>query len=858
MAEQIKNLVIVESPAKAKTIEKYLGKDFVVKSSMGHIRDLKKGDDAILVDKGFMPVYEVTPDKKTLVSELRKLAGKADWVWLATDEDREGEAISWHLYDVLGLTDDRTHRIVFNEITKPAIEHAVQHPRKIDRGLVDAQQARRVLDRLVGYELSPILWRKVRPSLSAGRVQSVAVRLIVEREREINEFQSRSEFRVSVEFTTPAGKKFKAELDKRFATEAEAVAFLEACKQSGFKVMDVEVKPAFRNPAPPFTTSTLQQEASRKLGFSVSQTMQIAQRLYENGLITYMRTDSVNLSKLAIGAAKGEIESQYGAQYSNPRNFTTKNESAQEAHEAIRPTYFNQHEAGKDAAERKLYTLIWRRAIASQMSRAELERTIIRINSPMQEMRFIAEGEVIRFDGFLKVYEESNDEPGEEGEGGLLPKVNPGDALGVESIAATERFSRPAPRYTEASLVKKLEELGIGRPSTYAPTISTIQKREYVVKDNREGSERKYVALRLTGDSISREVKKEMTGQEKNKLFPTDIGSLVTDFLATNFPEIMDYGFTASVEKEFDEIARGKTSWVDMIGGFYGPFHEHVDKTLNEAVRVTGERIIGKDPKTGLTVLVRMGRFGPLVQIGAREETAEPRYASLRKEQSLETISLEEALDLFKLPREVMSMDGEPVIAALGRYGPYLKHGTQYYNLPRGTDPITITAEEALALIEESKKTPKLPLELGMYEGKAVQVNKGRFGPYVRWGDLFANVPKGEDMFALTLERASELIAAKQKTEAAKIIQSFASHPDIQVLNGRYGAYISYKKNNYLIPKSADPATIAIEQILQIIEEKDKEGGTKSKAKAPAKKAPAKKAAAKKPAAVKKPGSKKK
>jgi DNA topoisomerase I len=847
MAERIKNLVIVESPAKAKTIEKYLGKDFVVKSSMGHIRDLKKGDDAIRIDQGFQPVYEVQAEKKKLVNELRQLAKKADLIWLATDEDREGEAISWHLYDELGLSDAQTNRIVFNEITKPAITHAVENPRKIDRHLVDAQQARRVLDRLVGYELSPILWRKVKPSLSAGRVQSVTVRLIVEREREIKDFNSTSEFKVVAVFTTAGGKAFKAELDKRFANETQARDFLESCKRTAFKVLDIEVKPTFRNPAAPFTTSTLQQEASRKLGFSVSQTMQVAQKLYENGHITYMRTDSVNLSKLAIGAAAKEIGVLFGEKYSNPRNFTTKNESAQEAHEAIRPTYFNEQDAGSTLQERKLYSLIWKRAIASQMARAELEKTIIRINTSNDSMRFIAEGEVVKFDGFLRVYEEGQDDPGDDQEAALLPKVSPQEDLQCQGITATERYSRPAPRYTEASLVKKLEELGIGRPSTYAPTISTVQKREYVVKDNRDGVQRQYITLELKEGEIGRAVKTETTGQEKNKLFPTDIGILVTDFLAANFPEIMDYGFTASVEKEFDEIAEGKMSWVDMIGTFYEPFHTHVNKTLNEAVRVTGERIIGKDPKSGQTVLVRMGRFGPLVQIGTKEESETPRYASLRKEQSLESINLEDALDLFKLPREVLQLEGEPVIAAIGRYGPYLKHRDQFYNIPKGTDPLSMTEVEALALIEAARSAPKLPIALGDYNGQAIQVNKGRFGPYIKFGDIFVNIPKGEDMFTLSLDRAIELIAAKQKTEAAKIIKEFPENTELRILNGRYGPYIAYKKGNYVIPKDTDPSAITLQQAIAIIAEKDKAGGTKTTGKT--RTTGAKKAANTKPAA---------
>ncbi len=840
MAERIKNLVIVESPAKAKTIEKYLGKDFTVRSSMGHIRDLKKGDGAINIEAGYAPLYEITPDKKTLVSELKKLAVKADTIWLATDEDREGEAISWHLFEVLGLEDSSTRRIVFNEITKPAIEHAVQHPRTIDRHLVDAQQARRVLDRLVGYELSPVLWKKVKPSLSAGRVQSVAVRLIVDREREINDFTSRSDFRISAEFTTAGGKKLKASLETRFAAEEDAAAFLQSCIPSKFRVTGVEVKPAFRSPAPPFTTSTLQQEASRKLGFSVAQTMQVAQRLYENGHITYMRTDSVNLSKLAIGAAEKEITKVYGKDFSQPRNYTTKNESAQEAHEAIRPTYFHEHNAGADLTERKLYDLIWKRTIASQMSKAELEKTIITIEGSGLSSRFIAEGEVIRFEGFLKVYVEGQDDSDDDEQASLLPKVSPDEALQAGTITAMQKYNRPAPRYTEASLVKKMEELGIGRPSTYAPTISTIQKREYVEKASREGTERPYTILSLEQGTIRKTSKTELAGQEKNKLFPTDIGILVTDFLAAHFPEIMDFGFTASVEKDFDQIADGKTRWTDMIDGFYKPFRVHVEKTLNEADRVTGERILGIDPKTGHTILVRMGRFGPLVQIGNKTETTTPQFASLRKDQSLEHITLEAALDLFKLPREVTALEGEPVIAALGKYGPYLRHAGQFYAVPKGSDLLSMTAEEALAIVEAARNAPKLPIELGEMDGEKVQINKGRFGPYVKLGNTFVTIPKGEDMFSITLERAKALISEKAKADAGKIIKTFTEDKSVQVLKGRYGPYLAKGKENYMIPKNQDPEQLSWAQAQDLMASG---AGKKKTTKAVA--------SAKKPAAVK-------
>jgi DNA topoisomerase-1 len=603
----IKNLVIVESPAKAKTIEKYLGPGFLVKSSMGHIRDLGKGDGAIDIEKGFVPKYEISPEKRKLVDELKKLASQAEIVWLATDEDREGEAISWHLFDELGLKESATKRIVFNEITKPAILRAIDNPRTIDKFLVDAQQARRVLDRLVGYELSPVLWKKVKPQLSAGRVQSVAVRLVVEREREIQDFTSKSDFRIHANFITLESKVLKAEAKSRPTNSADANTFLSNLIQAKFEVKDIEVKPAYRNPAPPFTTSTLQQEASRKLGYDVSKTMLLAQRLYENGHITYMRTDSVNLSQLAIGAAKNQIVNNFGAEYSTSRNFNTKNENAQEAHEAIRPTYFENLEAGDDSAQRKLYELIWKRTMASQMSKAELEKTTVTIANSNNAELFLAEGEVIKFDGFLKLYIESNDDEEEDENSGLLPRVNKGEMLKADAITATEKFSRPAPRYTEASLVKKLEELGIGRPSTYAPTISTVQKRGYVVNESRDGGTRKFEILTLKGDTISSQAKEEKFGFEKNKLFPTDIGMLVTDFLQENFKEIMDYGFTASVEKEFDEIAKGLKSWTRMLEGFYSPFHSLVERTTENATRVTGERILGTDPKTGKQVSVRMG-----------------------------------------------------------------------------------------------------------------------------------------------------------------------------------------------------------------------------------------------------------
>lgn len=840
----IKNLVIVESPAKAKTIEKYLGPDFLVKSSMGHIRDLSKGDGAIDIEKGFIPKYEISSDKRELVKELKALAAQASVVWLATDEDREGEAISWHLFDVLGLKESATRRIVFNEITKPAILKAIENPRSIDKYLVDAQQARRVLDRLVGYELSPVLWKKVKPQLSAGRVQSVSVRLVVDREREIQDFTSKSDYRIQAEFLTPENKVLKADAKSKPGNGEAAEAFLKALSAANFNVSDIEVKPAFRNPAPPFTTSTLQQEASRKLGYDVSRTMQLAQRLYENGHITYMRTDSVNLSQTAIAAAKNQIVKTFGEEYSTSRNFNTKSENAQEAHEAIRPTYFEHAEAGDDAAQRKLYDLIWKRAMASQMSKAELEKTVISIKNDANAEMFAAEGEVIRFDGFLKLYIESNDDEDEEEASGLLPRVDKGDKLGLEKMTATQKFSRPAPRYTEASLVKKLEELGIGRPSTYAPTISTVQKRGYVVNENRDGGVRKFEVLVLAKGNIDKQVKEEKFGFEKNKLFPTDIGILVTDFLQENFKEIMDFGFTASVEKEFDEIANGMKSWNKMLEGFYTPFHALVEKTTETATRVTGERVLGPDPKTGKQVSVRMGRFGPLVQIGSKEAGDEPQYASLQRGQSLETIGLEDALKLFALPREVCVYEGLPVIAGVGRYGPYLKYNEKFHSVAKGTDLLALSEAEALEMLKTALSAPQFPLELGQFEGENLTVNKGRFGPYIKFGAAFISIPRGEDPTSVTLQRAVELINAKKEADKANILREFSENADLQIVRGRYGPYISYKKKNIPLPKDANFETMGYNDLLKIAE-----GAPDKPA---AKKAAPKKAAAKKPAVKKK------
>ncbi|PCJ66294.1 MAG: DNA topoisomerase I [Bacteroidetes bacterium] len=760
-----KNLVIVESPAKAKTIEKYLGKDFIVKSSFGHIRDLAKGDDAIDLEKGYLPNYIISPDKKKIVAELKKLAKEAEMVWLASDEDREGEAISWHLSEVLNLKPSNTRRIVFHEITKSAILHAIENPRDIDENLVNAQQARRVLDRLVGFQLSPVLWKKVKPSLSAGRVQSVAVRLIVEREKEIQAFTTSSSFKIQGNFEA-SKKSVKADLFKRPETAKEANSFLESCKGAIFKVGDIKVSPAKRNPAAPFTTSTLQQEASRKLGYNVSKTMMLAQRLYENGHITYMRTDSVNLSEFARTTAQEAIIADYGQAYSNPRKYATKNDSAQEAHEAIRPTAFTVSNAGDDDGQKRLYQLIWKRAISSQMSSAELERTTINIENDKNADVFKAKGEVIKFDGFLKVYLEGNDDEDEEEDSGLLPKVTVGEELGVIEISATERYTRPPARYTEASLVKRLEELGIGRPSTYAPTISTVQKRGYVVKDEIEGKTRKYETLVLQNDSITQQTNTENYGADKNKMHPSDIGKVVTDFLIEHFGQIMDYGFTASVEKEFDEIADGMKNWSAMIDSFYKPFHKEVEKTLETADRATGERALGNDPKSGKPIIARIGRFGPMVQIGEQDDEDKPRFASLAKGQNIDSITLEDALDLFKMPRI-----------------------------------------------------------LGKFEDIDVKANIGRFGPYVQHQKMFVSIPKEEDVMTVELPRAIELIEAKRIIDANKLIKKFDEDADTQLLNGRWGPYIKSGKKNFKLPKDLeDPSKLTYEEVKHIMENQPAKG----------------------------------
>lgn len=763
-----KNLVIVESPAKAKTIEKFLGEGYTVTSSMGHVRDLEKKDFGIDIDNKYQPKYIVTPDKKKIVSELKKMAKEADTVWLASDEDREGEAIAWHLMEVLKLKPENTKRIVFHEITKDAITNAIQHPRNIDTHLVDAQQARRVLDRIVGFEVSPVLWKKVKPSLSAGRVQSVTVRLIVEREREIREFQSESAFRVTALFLIPDSNgnssELKAELSERFKTRDEANAFLEKCRNTEFVVSDVVKKPGKRSPAQPFTTSTLQQEASRKLGFSVSQTMSVAQRLYENGKITYMRTDSVNLSSLAINTTKKKIEELHGDKYVKIRKFKTTSKGAQEAHEAIRPTYMDQETVDGTSQEQRLYDLIWKRTIASQMADAILERTTVTIDISSTTEKFIATGEVIVFDGFLRVYIESTDDEGSNGNGdSLIPPLHAKDKLEMAEVLATQRFTQRPPRYTEASLVKRLEELGIGRPSTYAPTITTVQNRNYVVKEDRPGLEREFTVLKLKDKAIKERVNTEITGAEKNKLFPTDIGIVVNDFLVDNFDQIMDFNFTADVEKEFDAIAEGDKKWNDMIDKFYKPFHKKVEDATQNAERSKGERMLGTDPKTGKEVSVKIGRFGPVAQLGEASTDGEgekPQFSSLRAGQHIESITLEEALELFKLPRE-----------------------------------------------------------LGNFEGKKVTVAIGRFGPYIRHDNKFVSLGKDDDPYSVDLERSVELIQLKREKDEKAVVRIFDEDADLQLLNGRWGPYIKYKKKNFKIPKSVKAENMSFEDCMKIVNE---------------------------------------
>mgnify|MGYP002611042043 FL=1 len=760
----VKNLVIVESPHKAKTIGKFLGPDFTVMSSYGHIRDLRKKNFSLDKDKGFEPEYEIPDDKKALVAELKKNARQAEMVWLASDEDREGEAIAWHLYEVLGLKPENTRRIVFNEITKQAILHAIEHPRSIDLNLVDAQQARRVLDRIVGFELSPVLWKKIKPALSAGRVQSVAVRLIMERENEIKQFVPEQYYRVNAEFTAPDGTVVTAELSRRLPDKATAERFLSDCIGAAFNVTDVTVRPVKKSPAPPFTTSTLQQEAARKLGFTVSQTMMVAQRLYEAGHITYMRTDSLNLSSLAINALEKEITSTLGERYLKVRHYHTTSKGAQEAHEAIRPTYVNLQTIDGTQQEKRLYSLIWKRTIASQMADAEIEKTTVDIATSARQEHFAATGEVIKFDGFLKVYMESSDDEDDDNLQGLLPPMKKGDAMLAVSVTATERFTQQPPRYTEASLVKKMEELGIGRPSTYAPTISTIQQREYVEKGEKAGTARDYEVLTLRDGKISSVTRSETVGSERGKLIPTDIGEVVNAFLTEFFPDILDYDFTARIEEKFDDIAEGKIPWHNEIKTFYSQFHPTVDSAMNMRMEhKVGERVLGTDPSTGKPVSVKIGRFGPMIQLGGGDTDEKPQFASLLKGQSVSTITLDEALKLFEFPRNIGEYEGKDVTVAIGRFGPYVKHDGKFVSIPKDMSPAHITLEEAI-----------------------------------------------------------ELIVEKQTAEANRIVKTFDEDPDLQILNGRYGVYISYKKGNYKIPKTVeDPSALTREECMEIVSSAD-------------------------------------
>ncbi len=754
-----KNLVIVESPAKAKTIEGYLGKDFIVKSSFGHIRDLPKGNKAIDIENNFTPKYEISDDKKKVIADLKKAMKGTDMVWLATDEDREGEAISWHLVEALGLKPENTKRIVFHEITKSAILKAIENPRSVDTNLVNAQQARRILDRLVGFELSPVLWKKVKPSLSAGRVQSVGVRIIVDREREIDAHLASSKFRVVGEFTTAHGKNLKAECKSRFKTEDEALAFLNACVGSSHTIKSLETKPAKKKPTAPFTTSTLQQEASRKLGFSVSRTMSVAQKLYEAGRITYMRTDSVTLSESALDGAAKAISSAYGDEYCERRTFANKSKGAQEAHEAIRPTDFAVNSHNGKAEEEKLYALIWKRAIASQMSDARLEKTTVTIDVSGSEEVFVARGEVITFEGFLKVYLEGTDDEQDEDAKGLLPAMSNGESMGRDSITATQKFSHHPPRYTEASLVKRLEELGIGRPSTYASTISTIQKRGYVEMPDREGNTRNYRVIQLDGNDLSSSTETENTGAERNKLAPTDIGIVVNDFLIKHFASIVDYNFTADVEEQFDVIAEGNQNWQDMIKAFYAPFKKQVEDTLENAERASGERILGTDPNTGKQVLVRIGRFGPMAQLGKADDD-DKKFSSLRKGQTLESITLDDALLLFKLPRKLGEYEGKVVSTSIGRFGPYIVHNSKFVSIKKDTDddPYTIELPRAIELIKEKLAADAAALLKVFEEDETVRIINGRWGPFIKAGKKNVKIPKGEDHEKIDWARAQELI----------------------------------------------------------------------------------------------------
>ncbi len=857
-----KNLLIVESPAKAKTIEAILGKDFEVKSCYGHIRDLEKSDMGIDIEKNFTPTYIVPPEKSKVVSELKALAKKSGEVWLASDEDREGESISWHLAEVLKLDPKTTKRIVFHEITKPAIQKAVANPRLINMDLVNAQQARRVLDRIVGFELSPVLWRKIgqQGGLSAGRVQSVAVKLIVEKEREINAFVPQGSFKMEAQLeATDLNNRtvaFKAE-GTRFTEAEDAEKFLESCKKANYTVKDIQVRPGKRTPAPPFTTSTLQQEASRKLGYGVSKTMLLAQRLYESGKITYMRTDSVNLGETAMDAIKAEINKSYGEKYLQVRKYKTKNESAQEAHEAIRPTYMENHSVD-DAELNRLYELIWKRTIASQMSDAELEKTTAKIEISTNKAELTASGEVIKFDGFLKLYLEStDDDENEDEDSSRLPNLSKGQQLGFIKMTATERFTRHSARYTEASLVKKMEELGIGRPSTYAPTISTIVKRNYVEKKDKDGKERVYRLLSLQNDTIQKTTATEITGAEKSKLFPTDLGLVVTDFLSQHFTTVMDYSFTAEIEKEFDEIAEGNLEWNKMLQDFYHPFHKGVEHTLEHAERAVGERLLGVG-ENGRPIIARMGRYGPMVQIGAQDDEEKPTFAKLKATQSIETISLEEAMDLFKLPLQLGEYEGEEVAVNIGRFGPYVKWGDQFISLPRGEEPTEVDLPRAIEVIK-AKQVEDAPI--GFYNELPITKGKGRFGPFIKWNDLFINVPRAYNFDELTIEDCNVLIEKKVEKEANRFIQQWPEEK-IAIENGRWGPFIRFGKKMLKLGQGKDgrkmgadeAATASLEDIKKMIVAQDPKAFDK---KAPAKKKAAVKKATPKKSATKKAATKK-
>jgi DNA topoisomerase-1 len=814
-----KNLVIVESPAKAKTIEGYLGKDFIVKSSFGHVRDLPtKGDKAIDIANGFTPTYVVSADKTKVISELKSLAKSSEEVWLATDDDREGESISWHLKEALGLKDN-TKRIVFREITKPAILNAIQHPREIDMDLVNAQQARRIMDRLIGFELSPVLWSKVQKGLSAGRVQSVAVRLIVEREREIENHESVAAFKVAALFDLPGKKVLKAELSKSFAKENDALAFLKSCVGAEFSIKDLETKPAKKSPAPPFTTSTLQQEASRKLGFAVATTMSIAQKLYESGRISYMRTDSTMLSQEARDKAKAAIETAYGSQFHFARQFKTKSENAQEAHEAIRPTDFETSTISGDAREKRLYELIWKRAIASQMADAKIERTIAHINISTNSEVLVATGEVIAFEGFLKAYLEGKDEDDEDDDKDMLPPLTVGQVLDLNELKAQERFTRPSARYTEASLVKALEEKGIGRPSTYAPTISTIIKRAYVVKEDRDGRVREFQTWILKDNEIVGSKNTEIVGTEKSKLFPTHIGTLVTDFLVDNFVDVVDYKFTADMEDEFDNVAKGNLEWKILMKSFYANFHQTIEDSKSiSRTSIGGGRELGIDPASGRKISVRLGKFGPFVQLGESGEEEKPVFANLTKTQNVASLQFEEALALLarpKLPREIGIHEDKPVIIGAGKLGPYIKFDGNFTSIPDSFDPFTMDLNAALLVMDSALKAAEAD-GLGYFEDQLLETGKGRFGPYVKHHGKYYSLGKTDQLSSLTQERAIELILAKRNMEANKFIKEFAENEAVKIVNGMYGPYIQIGKRNVKIPKGTEPASLTLEECLAL------------------------------------------